>query len=226
MSLIEKIYKQKNDLYFNGSSEDLIALIPTGDHRILDVGCANGNTGFMLKKTGKAKEVVGIEINEPAVQIASSQLDRVILGNIEEVELPFAQNYFDYILCGDVLEHLIDPWQTLKKLGNYLSPNGFLIASIPNIRYWKVLKALIWEKKWEYTHEGILDRGHLRFFSYVSILDLFHDAGFRICKIFDRHRHSLNVRLFNVFTFNRFCDIFTLQYIVIATMQTEKYKKF
>ena len=81
------------------------------------------------------------------------------------------------------------------------------------------MKKLIIKKKWEYTNAGILDKGHLRFFTYLNILKLFHDSGFRVCKIFDRHGHSLKVKLFNLLTFNHFCDIFTIQYMVVASSQ-------
>lgn len=222
----KRVYKEKRNSYFGICRKELIDLIPRGDYKILDVGCGNASTGEMLKRTGKAREVVGIEIDVQAAQKASQKLDKVILGDIEEIELPFEKGYFDYIVCADVIEHLIDPWGTLKKLRKYLSLNGFLIASIPNVRHWSILKPLLLKKNWNYVEAGILDEGHLRFFTYNSILDLFTNSGFRVCEIFNKalnyHRNSLKVKLFNLFTFSRFSDIFTYQYIIVVAPQTKR----
>ena len=221
----KRIYERKEDAYFSSCREELSALIPQGNHKILDIGCGNGNLGEMLKKIGKAREVIGIEIYPQAAKKASQRLDKVILADIEEIELPFKKNYFDYIIFGDVIEHLIDSRGTLLKIKKYLSTNGFLIASIPNVRHWSVLRPLLFRKEWNYVEAGILDKGHLRFFTYNSILNIFHNSGFRVCEILNKvlncHRKSLKVKLFNWFTFNYFCDMFTYQYIIIAAPQTE-----
>ncbi len=73
------------------------------------------------------------------------------------------------IILADVVEHLIDPWRVIKQLSRFLSRESFLIASIPNIRHWRVLKDLILFDKWEYQEAGILGEGHLRFFTQSPV---------------------------------------------------------
>ena len=47
--------------------------------------------------------------------------------------------YFDCVICNDVLEHLVDPWQALNRFSLILKPGGYTVASVPNIRYFKVI---------------------------------------------------------------------------------------
>ena len=66
----------------------------------------------------------------------------VHIGVIESIPMPY-QNHFDYVLCGDVLEHLRDPYALIRKIRAWLKPEGRLICSLPNIRNWRILADLI-----------------------------------------------------------------------------------
>ncbi|RMG74083.1 MAG: methyltransferase domain-containing protein, partial [Nitrospirae bacterium] len=90
--------------------------------------------------------------------------------------------YFDCIILADILEHLREPGLTLKKLKGYLSQDGVIVASIPNVRYFEVLNMLA-EGFWTYTEAGILDRTHLRFFTRREIEKMFTEAGLEITGI-------------------------------------------
>jgi hypothetical protein len=57
-----------------------------------------------------------------------------------------------------------------------LAPEGRVVASIPNVQNWAVLKDLIFGR-WNYTEEGLMDRTHLRFFTLDGILEMFAQAG-------------------------------------------------
>lgn len=195
---------------------DLIDLISQGDNKILDIGCGAGNTGARLKEMGKAKEVIGVELLEYAAKKAESKIDKVIIGNIEEIELPY-DGYFDYIICGDVLEHLIDPWSTLKKVKHYLAPQGYLIASIPNIRQWRVIGSLLLHGRWTYTDTGILAKGHLRFFTRTEIIKAFSEAGFTVELISCSNSFvGIRSKFIKLVTFGIFKDFFIYQFVIKA----------
>jgi len=152
---------KKSEIYFSGIRRDIINLIDNGDNKILEIGCAKGNTGYILKKEGYAKVVVGIELMEEQAKEAEKKLDKVICGNIETISLDFEENYFDYIIAGDVLEHLYNPWKTIQKLKPFLKEKGFFIASIPTIRNFNILFDLIFKGEWKYVDTGILDKTHI-----------------------------------------------------------------
>jgi 2-polyprenyl-3-methyl-5-hydroxy-6-metoxy-1,4-benzoquinol methylase len=172
----------KGDLsYFEFDRPELLALIPETARKVLDVGCGAGRLGEAVKRRQGA-EVVGIEMVQAAGQAARSRLDQVLVGNVEEMELPFGSGSFDAVVCGDVLEHLREPERLLRQARGWLRPGGRLIASIPNVRHHTVVRSLL-DGNWTYEPAGLLDRTHLRFFTRREIEDLFRDAGFTVSQV-------------------------------------------
>ncbi|MBU0952198.1 MAG: class I SAM-dependent methyltransferase [Elusimicrobia bacterium] len=212
---IEILYDSKTSSYFNLIREDLISEIPCGPNRILDIGCGSGATGFALKQKGKASYVVGIEISDTMAKIAKNQIDIVILGNIEELQLDLQSEEFDFILLGDVLEHLINPWEVLNKIKNYLKPNGRIIASIPNVRCWKVLLPLLLKGNWEYAESGLLDMSHLRFFTKKSMIALFTAAKLKIYKSCALINKKTKTKYIDIMTFGFLKEFLTSHYLFV-----------
>jgi 2-polyprenyl-3-methyl-5-hydroxy-6-metoxy-1,4-benzoquinol methylase len=167
--------------YYEQSRPELQALIPHGARRVLDVGCGAGALGAALKRRG-AVEVIGVEADPEAADAAALILDRVHRGDIESLNLPYPPGTFDCIVLADILEHLRDPWGLLRRIAPLLAPRGQLIASLPNVRHWSVLRGLL-DGEWTYLPAGILDRGHLRFFTLKSGRALFEAAGLRIVEV-------------------------------------------
>lgn len=148
--------------------------------KVLDVGCAEGNLSKMMKMKGC--HVFGVEIDENSAKIAKKYCEKVIIGNVEKIKLPDEyENYFDYIVLADVVEHLKEPLDFILRFKNYLKDDGKLIISVPNITNWRIRMNIILGK-WNYTKYGILDEGHLRFFNEKGAKKLFHDSGFVIDK--------------------------------------------
>lgn len=153
-----------------------------GPHHILDVGCGEGINGEYLKAQGFAQRVVGIEFVERAANIAAKRLDAVVCADLNTLDLTDHMELkgFDYILCLDVLEHLMNPWERLQALAGLLAPGGKLIVSLPNVRNWRVLYDLGARGQWEYRDAGIMDRTHLRFFTRESSIALLEQAGLQV----------------------------------------------
>jgi 2-polyprenyl-3-methyl-5-hydroxy-6-metoxy-1,4-benzoquinol methylase len=93
---------------------------------------------------------------------------------------------FDLVLCGDVLEHLVDPWTALRCL-RALCPNGYSIVSLPNVAHVSTFIALL-RSHWPYRERGIHDRTHLRFFGRNNLSELYQGAGFREVRRRTRYR--------------------------------------
>ena len=164
--------------YFAHARPEILALIPQTARAVLDVGCGAGRLGEALKARQQA-EVCGIELNEAAAAAARTRLDRVFVGDVETLDLPFSLACFDAIVCGDILEHLREPDRLLRLAKEWLKPDGTLVASIPNVRHHSVVRSLL-EGNWTYEPAGLLDRTHLRFFTRREIEKLFFRAGFAI----------------------------------------------
>ncbi|MEM7218367.1 MAG: methyltransferase domain-containing protein [Pseudomonadota bacterium] len=144
--------------------------------RVLEVGCASGYFGAALRTEGHS--VWGVEPDPVAADAARAQLDRVSCANIEAFLLDedTADERFDVIVLGDVLEHLVEPEAVLRACRSRLAPDGAIALSIPNVAYGPV-RLMLLAGRWQYSDRGILDRTHLRFFTRASLLDLVERCG-------------------------------------------------
>lgn len=167
--------------YFRSPRLELVPHIPPQARRLLDVGCAAGEFGKTLKSI-RDIEVIGVELDPQAAEMARRHLDQVITGNIETLTLPFPDGYFDCITCADVLEHLVDPWNTLLKLKRLLAPEGTFVISLPNVSFFEILFACV-QGFWTYTDHGILDRTHLRFFTPLEAQRMMENAELEVVTI-------------------------------------------
>lgn len=172
--------QQSNNLpdYYDNPRPDIQGLINQNSYRILDVGCGSGSMGRELKRT-RQLEVWGVEYNSEAASRAVNNLDYVLPGSIED-NIPFLPDkYFDTIVFADVLEHLTDPESVLTRIHSKLSDSGEMIVSLPNVRFWNVIVNLL-QGQWNYEEAGILDKTHLRFFTYSSASQLLQSSGYTI----------------------------------------------
>lgn len=213
--------------YYRQARKEVEALVPVEAMRILDVGCGEGILGKRLLDRGAA-EVVGIEVDPIAGKRAIDNLSRVLHGDVECLEIPFEDGYFDCIIFADILEHLKEPLTILRRFSRYLADTGTIVASIPNVSYYGVINMLV-EGRWKYEDFGILDKTHLRFFGKKDINVLFDEAGFEISGItvnIDPVYTTLNNHLSGEISFGRvnlrglsheeLKDLFVIQYLVKA----------
>jgi 2-polyprenyl-3-methyl-5-hydroxy-6-metoxy-1,4-benzoquinol methylase len=148
-----------------------------GFHKsVLEVGCATGYTTKILVEHGCI--VSGIELNATAAKMAEKHARRVVVGDLNDPQIwdEFANEKFDVITFGDVLEHLTDPLAVLRSSVKHLDPSGMIIISIPNIAHIDMRISLM-NGKFDYNDWGLLDRTHLRFFTRKSVISLVREAG-------------------------------------------------
>jgi 2-polyprenyl-3-methyl-5-hydroxy-6-metoxy-1,4-benzoquinol methylase len=159
---------------------DIVAIIPRPAGRVLDIGCGPGLTGEAILRAGAA-EVWGVERDPRLAADARARLSRVVCSDLEQTDLTeLPSHYFDVIVYGDVLEHLVDPWSVLQDQRRLLRPGGYMVASIPNVRHVRVITRLVLRGQWTYTAEGSLSIGHLRFFTTKTMRELIVGAGYSI----------------------------------------------
>ncbi len=150
------------------------------DKRVLEFGCSIGYVSKVLVQRGC--RVVGIELDPEAATEARAYCDRVIVGDLDVLDLAEAlsvDDQFDVILFQDVLEHLRDPASALLQARGVLSDEGYAVISFPNVAHGSVRLSLMLGV-FEYESLGILDETHLRFFTRDSMKRLLADCGYAV----------------------------------------------
>ena len=162
---------------------EVVPFVPGDVTSVLDVGCASGGFGERLRAARRGiTRMVGVEPVESEAELArKAGYDEVHVGFFPQA-LPDDTTPFQCVVLNDVLEHMVDPWQALEDVKDYLRPGGFVVASIPSIQYLPVSLRVL-RGQWTYTDEGTLDRTHLRFFTKQTMREMFVDAGFEVVRL-------------------------------------------
>lgn len=155
---------------------------------ILDIGCSNGILGSELKKHLACK-FYGADISFNAVAEASQVLDGAWQVNLEDDFLNWPpelrQKQYDAVVISELLEHLFEPENLLTKLRKLAKKDKSIIITVPNVLFWKN-RLKIFLGQFNYTNQGVMDRGHIHFFSWSSLNKLIKDTGYKIMEI-DNH---------------------------------------
>jgi glycosyltransferase involved in cell wall biosynthesis len=147
--------------------------------RILDLGCSSGLLSERVRALGHT--VTGVDLLElPGVH---DHVDRFIQGDLDGGLPPAvrADGPFDVVLAADVLEHVRAPELLLDQSRDVLGPRGVLVASVPNFGHWYA-RGRTALGLFDYDQRGILDRGHVRFFTRRGLLRRLRAAGFAIVR--------------------------------------------
>ncbi|MCK9203830.1 MAG: class I SAM-dependent methyltransferase [Bacteroidales bacterium] len=207
---------EMRQVYFTNVRKEMTRFIPDGCCRILDVGCSEGNFGKLLKGILKA-EVWGVELSENAGKTAALKLDKVFIGDFSEILPQLPEHYFDCLMFNDVLEHFTDPWNILIQCKKILCAGGYIVSSIPNVRYIGNLVELLIRKDWEYKSGGILDQAHYRFFTQKSIVRMFNQSGYAILSCTGINpTHSFMTNLLGILTLGFMSDCKFLEFATVA----------
>ena len=164
--------------YFEQARPELVAQLPPGSlGRLLDVGCGAGGVGRALRD--RVDRIVSIELDTEAATSAREVYDDVRTGRVEDVVVDLA-GPFDTILAYDLLEHLPDPVELLRRLRAIAAKNALLHVSVPNARHWSLVRDLVVHGTFGYADWGHRDRTHLRWFTRADLVALLEEGGWRV----------------------------------------------
>ncbi len=165
--------------------------------RLLDIGCGPGTLGIYLKDILHAQEVYGIEISDTRVAAARQRGIKCVQTDLNENPIPFEDNGFDAIFCGEVIEHLVDPDYLLDEIHRTLAPGGVCVLTTPNLAAWVNRIALF--LGWQPFHTAVSFRyevgrprflgsegarlDHLRVFTCGALKQLLRLHHFRILEV-------------------------------------------
>ncbi len=163
--------------YHQGARPEMAGFIPDGVHRVLEIGCGEGE---FRQYFPDSVEYWGVEPYAEAAAVAAHRLQTVRIGSFLDMQDDLPDGYFDLVVCNDVIEHMVDHDLFLQLIQRKMTPDARLIGSVPNVRYLRVLNELLLRRDWAYRDSGVLDRTHLRFFTRRSLQRTFSLHGYTI----------------------------------------------
>jgi SAM-dependent methyltransferase len=150
---------------------------------LLDVGCGRGQIASAARSL--RYHVTGIERHPAASAVARDEVNALLPIDLEDQQAAVAalgHRKFDVILFADVLEHVPDPLGVLRFYLAFLKSNGRVVVSLPNVASWDRRLALLLGH-FDYADSGIMDRTHLRFFTFHTAQTLLEEAGLAVLSV-------------------------------------------
>lgn len=153
------------DIWANSRLRTILRLTNPKDSKILDFGCGSGYFGKTLTKFNN--DVYYLDISKKEIDSIDAPDDRKFLNDATK-ELPFEKSYFDWVFCGDLLEHLEDDRAALKNIFEVLKPGGYAAIVVPA------------HSRFYGHHDKLI--GHLRRYDFKDFKEKLLDIGFEIVK--------------------------------------------
>jgi 2-polyprenyl-3-methyl-5-hydroxy-6-metoxy-1,4-benzoquinol methylase len=162
-------------------NNELLSLIPTGSRRIVEVGCMHGALAKAVLAGQPQAHFFGIDIDPSYAQAASAHCNETLAADIETLDQRQFERLFpsDCWIFGDCLEHLRDPWRVLQRVRSSIDADGCLLACIPNAQHWSVQWRLA-SGQFRYEDNGLMDRTHIRWFTRLTMLEMFQSTGWSL----------------------------------------------
>ncbi len=154
---------------YTANNDCAITEVGSADKNILDIGCGTGSTAMEIRQRFPDVRITGINIQVDELNIARPFLDVAIQGDLNQPEALKLDDKYDLIICSHVLEHLIDPKSLLSRLESSLADDGRILVIVPNFGIWHARVQILFGN-FEYRDSGLMDRTHLRFFTYHNLI--------------------------------------------------------
>ena len=158
------------------------------EDRFLDIGCASGRHTNMAAEI--VKESYGVDISEEFIKKAKESGGKAKLMVADAAKLPFDDDYFDKILCGEVLEHVRNLEVVVKEMKRVLKKGGIAVVTVPqrnaDATVWKRIKNGILGRKTELLEDFSVEayrkvkHMHIRSFIFEDLKGIFEREGFKL----------------------------------------------
>ncbi len=145
---------------------DIFRMIPKDGQEIGSIGCGRGATESRIIAEGR--RVHGVDVAEEAIEIAAQRLTTARLISPADMS-PFKANSLDGLILADVIEHVPEAWTALLRYVEAVKPGGWVVISVPNMRYIGALRTFVIGGEWPELPMGIFDQTHLHVMTHKRL---------------------------------------------------------
>ncbi len=173
-------YEYAVDMNSDSAAARVVRMVGKGK-RVLEIGAGPGSITRLLRDENNCR-ITALEIDNEAIKKLTTFCEHVYQADLNDSAWPRllqTEGAFEVIVAADVLEHLYDPWSSLRSMKALLSDEGYIVVSLPHVGHSAVIACLL-EEDFEYRDWGLLDRTHIRFFGMKNIQALFEGTGLKI----------------------------------------------
>lgn len=181
-------FNPDKDFYFSPDIVELIELPIDTEFKLLEINCGCGGTLLKIKGKFLNSKLYGVETNESVAEL-SAKVAKMINADLDFNLIDCPEQTFDYIIISNSLQRFYDPNQIVSKMKRYLTPQGKLLMSVPNVMHHSVIKGLL-NGEWTYSEYGVLDNENLRFFTLKEIYKMLLESGYSNLSIIGQNNGS------------------------------------
>lgn len=160
--------------------------------KVLEIGCGSGRFAKKVASRFNIENVYGLDISSDAINTACKNGMIGTALNIDDNDFPFKDNFFDTVICGEVIEHLLNPDHLLQEIYRTLKLNSYLVITTPNLASWynRLLLLLGYQPSFtdisiKYANSNSFTTGpagHLRLYTLRSMNFLLKKYNFEIIR--------------------------------------------
>lgn len=206
--------KNKYNKVSRGRKDAIMRFINNQARFILDIGCGRGILGEAIKRK-KGVVVHGVDVSSIAIEEAKTKIDKAFCVDIEKDLKDWPSEVknkkYDVIIISEVLEHLFYPEKLLRNIKELFHHKTKIVVTVPNILFWKNRLSLLFGH-FDYKKEGLMDRGHIHFFTWKSLQSLLWQTGYHIISK-NNFIPTRGTKLFG----KLFPGLFSYQFILLAS---------
>lgn len=188
--------------YVDDFRPDIFRMIPSDGRVIGSIGCGRGATEGRLVADGR--DVHGVDVSREAIETASSRLTSARQISPDDYS-PFEPNSLDGLILADVIEHIPEAWNVLARYVEAVKPGGWVVISVPNMRYIGALRTFVVGGDWPEYPMGVFDETHIQVMTHKRLARWCKAAGLQPEQEFDAYdfrfvRRNIH-RAINIATF-------------------------
>lgn len=158
--------------------QEVLKLVPPLTERMADIGCHSGLFTEKIVQVINPRKVYGLDISHRAIAKARKRIKRgsFVVGDAHN--LPFNSQFFDLVVCLEMLEHVDHPEQVLKEIYRVLKRNGNAVLLVPTNSLLFEIVWFIWN-----LHHPVWKHVHVQKFPGKTLEKMARDLNFRVVSV-------------------------------------------